>query len=255
MKDNRYGHIIIAMAALVILAAGVFAGMQQRNNPCEKITIFYENNPTDTLLNEEEIFALAYSGYDSIIGTTIKDIDLEAIKDAVLASPYIKEVNLSYGLSGTLNIYIEQEEIIARIINTASQHYYLTESGYYIPTGGVTVRVPVFTGYISPVKNRENRFIKDMENPIYEEIYLFAKALTQHPFMHALSEQVHINRKKRFEVTPKLGFKNIVVGECENLEQRFNNLQLFYEQKLPFMERSTYNELNISFDNQIIAKK
>jgi hypothetical protein len=98
-------------------------------------------------------------------------------------------------------------------------------------------------------------YIRDLDTPVYTDIYLFAKALSQHVFMNALSEQIYVNRDKKFEVVPNIGIKNIVVGDSKNLIERFDNLQLFYEQKLPFVERTTYNELNISFDNQIIAKK
>lgn len=252
---GRIKHIIVAVAVAIILAAGIFAGFQHRNKPCERIEVLYENTPADTLLYPERIIALANTAFDSIIGTTIKEIDVDSISSALITSPYIQDAYLSYGLSGTLKIYIVQEEIIARVINTAHQHRYLTLSGHYIPTGKVAVRVPVFSGYISPLSSDDSSYFKDIENPVYQDIYEFTTSLIQHPFMLALSEQIYVNRAKKFEVVPKLGIKNIIVGDCGNLEQRFNNLQLFYEQKLPFIERTTYKELNISIENQIIAKK
>jgi hypothetical protein len=225
-----------------------------KNRSCKSIIVIYDHNPADTLIAPADIIKLALKDTDSIIGKAIRDIDLEGIRFNIIQSPFISDADISFGLSGVLKIYVEQEIIIARIINTAGLQYYITQSGYYFPIDEVSVRVPVFTGYISPLKENLT-YIRDLDTPVYVDIYFFAKALSRHSFMNALSEQIYVNRDKKFEVVPNIGMKNIVVGDSKNLLERFDNLQLFYEQKLPYVERSTYNELNISFENQIIAKK
>jgi len=247
-------HITFIIIGILIIAAGVFTAHMHKTRSCKSIIVIYDHNPGDTLIAPAEVIKLALKDTDSIIGKAIRDIDLESIRYNIVQSPFISDADISFGLSGVLKIYIEQEIIIARIINTAGRQFYITQSGYYFPTGKVSVRVPVFTGYISPL-TEDLMYIRDLDTPVYTDIYLFAKALSQHVFMNALSEQIYVNRDKKFEVVPNIGIKNIVVGDSKNLIERFDNLQLFYEQKLPFVERTTYNELNISFDNQIIAKK
>ena len=242
-------RIIIIVAAAIIIAAGIFAAVHNRKQPCNGIVVNYYNATQDTLIDPQKIIEMVYRT-DSIEGKPLRDIHRDQIRGALEQKPYIENADLSFGLSGKLRIAITQAKVIARIINTAQQHHYLTATGILAATSGIRVRVPVFTGYISPLKSNSEE--KDM---LYDKMLYLALALDQVPFMQALTEQVYIRRDKQFEIIPKVGYDHIVVGDTSNLITKFNNLQCFYQQKLPYMERSTYKYLDISFDNQIIAKR
>lgn len=242
-------RVIIFVAAAIIIAAGIFAAIHNRMQPCSGIVVNYYNTAQDTLISPQKVIEMVYHT-DSIEGKPLRDIHKDQIREALEQNPYIENADLSFGLSGKLRIAITQAKIVARIINTAHQHHYLTAAGVLASTKGILARVPVFTGYISPVKS-----ITDDKDMLYDKMLFLALALDKVPFMQALTEQVYVARDRQFNIIPKIGYDHIVVGDTSNLTTKFSNLQSFYEQKLPYMEKSTYKYLDISFDNQIIAKK
>ncbi|PID92853.1 MAG: hypothetical protein CSA95_09345 [Bacteroidetes bacterium] len=255
MKKSYKRHIIITLGILAIVAAGLFSGLQHQKRPCSAMRIHYLNAERDTLLMPEEITSLI-TAHTPVINTPIKELNTTAIRKFLCASPYILDAEMSFSLSGILTIYITQQEIIARIIDRANDHRYLTLTGYYIPTGDVTVRVPVFNGHIAPIPTKDTTLsVEELKDSTYREIYTLARTIRERPFMNALTEQVFRSPSGKYSITPKIGVQRILIGKGTQLEAHFDHLQLFYEQELPFIPPSRYKELDISYKNQIVAKK
>ncbi|MDY0285611.1 MAG: hypothetical protein EOL88_04975 [Bacteroidia bacterium] len=251
---NKIPIALTLMLITIIIVAASITGRKNRTQPCCSIEVIYENSRNDTLVLPEEIIRIANSCCDSIINCPLNKIDNQKVRNTLLQSPYIEEAQISFGLTGVMKLYITQTTVIARIINTAGHHYYLSRSGRLMPTEQRTARVMVFNGYISPLPD-DCKSAKETGNTLYHQIFELASGIHQDDFMRTLTDQVYVTRMKNFELIPKIGIQKIMLNTTTHLDSKFENLALFYRQKLPHLERSTYKALDISFDNQIIAKK
>ena len=254
IEKKNIKPILAGLIILIVVSAGIFIGLKNRNQPCNGISVQYKPNATDTLIGINEITEIAQRTADSIIGCAMSNLPKKEIIKALVASPFIEKAQINYGLHGTLNIRVTQTKVIIRIINMASEYYYIDYKGNLIPTGMSPVRLPVVTGYISPkIAPSGNVFEEGKE--LLHDLYQIGMEISGNSFMNALTEQIYVNRDKKIELVAKAGIKNIVLGDATNLKVKFENLELFYEQKLPFIDRNKYKKLDISFDNQIIAQK
>lgn len=245
---------LAGLIILIVVSAGICIGLKNRNQPCKGISVEYNPNVNDTIIGIHEIIEIAQQTADSIIGCSMNKLPKKEIITALVASPFIEKAQINFGLHGTLNIRVTQTTAIIRVINMASKHYYIDYKGNLIPTGTSPVRLPVATGYISP-KIEPIGDVFEEGHELLHDLYLIAKEIGSNPFMNALTEQIYVNRDKKYELIAKAGIKNIVLGDASNLKEKFEKLKLFYEQKLPYIDRNKYKKLDISFDNQIIAQK
>ncbi|MNV97616.1 hypothetical protein D3C71_1927610 [compost metagenome] len=55
------------------------------------------------------------------------------------------------------------------------------------------------------------------------------------------------------ELVPRVGDHRILLGNTEGLEQRMNNLMVFYKKALPRMGWNEYKIINIKYQNQVIG--
>ena len=124
-----------------------------------------------------------------------------------------------------------------------------------------TSNVPVFNGDIfeSYSKFYSFDFSKTVEQDSVmkytklDEIYQVAKYLHEHKFWDSQIEQVFVN--KDFELVPRVGNQVIILGNTNDLEEKFNKLYVFYQEALPKVGWNTYSIINLKFKNQVVCTK
>jgi len=81
------------------------------------------------------------------------------------------------------------------------------------------------------------------------------KAILEDPFMNALTEQLVVDEKKDVCIIPKLGHHKIILGDAEDIENKFKRLEIFYKQGMPPEGWNIYKEINLKYKDQVVAKK
>lgn len=254
IKKKDIKPFLAGLIIIIVVSAGIIIGLQNRNQPCKGISVSYKPSVNDTLISIHEITHIAQQAADSIIGCALRNVPKKEIITALVASPFIEKAQINYGLHGTLSIRVTQTKAIIRIINMAKEHYYIDYKGNIIPIGTSPVRLPVVTGYITPKIKPSGDVFEEGKELLYD-LFLIGTEISNNPFINALTEQIYVTRDKKIEIITKAGIKNVVLGDASNLKEKFEKLELFYEQKLPYIDRNKYKKLDISFDNQIIAQK
>ena len=67
--------------------------------------------------------------------------------------------------------------------------------------------------------------------------------------------QLYINTNKDIELVPRVGNHIINLGNADNLEEKFENLKLFYSQAVKQTGWRKYKEINLKYKNQIVCVK
>ena len=63
------------------------------------------------------------------------------------------------------------------------------------------------------------------------------------------------NRNQEFEIIPRVGAHQILLGNAENLELKFRNLKILYEEGLAYEGWNKYEIINLKYNNQVICSK
>jgi cell division protein FtsQ len=165
---------------------------------------------------------------------------------------------------GIVNIEISQKTPFVRIINRYGQSYYLDRQGNIIPwTHGFSPFVLVANGFIAePFSLGKTLNILDVKHdsisrPLHTiyDVYRLADFITADDFWNSQIEQIYVNNKYEFELIPRVGAHIIELGRVEDLEEKFDNLKIFYLRGLNNLGWNQYEKISLKYKNQVVCTK
>ena len=224
--------LILGISVLVI-----WAGMKTKKQICTDISIVIHAGKDSKLLIESNILNILKRKNIKWEGKTEEEIELPAIKKILAEESYIKSVDNVY-LSGTnLQIEITLYDIL---LKAEPEKFLLDVDGIslpYSPNAGSDVIVA--KGFISS---------KD-------ELFYIASLIKKDPFYDALFRELEINNKQEITLFPTVENTKVLFGTIQNAENKFKILKYMYKDVLPYMSENKYAQLDVRFQNRIIAKK
>ena len=254
LKQYTYKQMATAMmwvlagcGTIVLLAAAV---KQNNQRLCYGVDVRITGASKHLFINEQDVKKIL-NDYSEVkpTGGPVQSIDLRKIERIIERDVWVKNAELYVDINGILQVRVDEREPVARIFTESNNSYYIDISLKMLPLSEkVTARVPVFTGFPA-----ETAILNNKEKNLLKDVYLLADAISKEPFLHALTEQIHIQHGK-FEIIPKIGDQLILLGDSENYEQKLKNLKLFYQKVMTKTSWNRYSEINLQFKNQIVAK-
>ena len=113
------------------------------------------------------------------------------------------------------------------------------------------IRVPIATGNIEDVKTGLNK--KKQTN--LKNVFKVASYVRKDAFLSDLVEQIHVKEDNSIIIIPKLGREKIILGNVKDLATNFKKLKEFYRNGLSKNGWDQFAELNLSYKDQVVAKK
>lgn len=166
--------------------------------------------------------------------------DIEKIKDALVANPYIRNAFLVAQLNGTLQIELEQIQPLLRIHFSQGKQKILTRDSTLvnIPKGQLQ-KIPVVTGQIGA--------------NMISKLYTLGNYVQENPFWNATVEQIFVNKANEIQFVTNLGHFEILLGNTTNLNNKMNRSEIFIKNVLPSLGWDAYQTIDLRFKKQIIA--
>jgi len=182
---------------------------------------------------------------------SITDIDISMIENMLNADTRILNAEVFVDAKQDLIVDIIQRRPILRVMNQEGEQFYVDQSGSYVQTvDRKATRVPVVTGYVESLDPQGHVAFAPRLQSAFEVITESRKE----PMLRALIEQVHIEKNKRIVIIPKIGDEHIVLDHTDGLSEKLNNLRQFYRELARTDSWDKYNEINISYNNQIVVR-
>ena len=85
------------------------------------------------------------------------------------------------------------------------------------------------------------------------QLFRLATFLEKNKFFQSLTEQIVVDENREIEIIPSLGNFVILLGDANNLEEKFNKLDEFYHKV--FGNVKDYKQLDLRFDKLIYAQQ
>jgi len=248
--------------ALIISILG-FVHFERRNRLVARIEITITGFHNNRLVLEHQVEELIHERGIDYRNSKVKDINLIAVTEAISVHPAVEKVNAYFQSNGVLSIEIEERDPVIRIIDGLGEQYYIDAKGKYMPLlEHVSARIPVANGFIFDPYYRLNIPVGTIQEndslsslAIIDDLFEIAINARKDTFILAQMEQLYVNDNRQIELIPKLGPGSIMLGSSENIESKFENLKLFYQEGLPNAGWDKYSAINLTFHQQIICTK
>ena len=192
------------------------------------------------------------------------ELNIHGIERAIAAMAEVKTVDVYKHLGDRWEIKLELRKPIARIFNLQGQSYYLDQDGFMMYRSALhTARTLVFSGHISDTYN-PRLHCDFINNPNLKssqkigQIYRISNYVCNDPLMQKLIGQVYLEPDGDFILIPLLGEQQIVFGPARTTEEvsdKFERLNHFYKEALPYEGWNKYKEISVKYEGQIVCRK
>ena len=178
--------------------------------------------------------------YGKIIGELEKDLQLDAMHSHLINIPSVLNVTIFSNLNGELVIELAQRRAQARVHIDNFSDYYIDELGESMPLDpNYSARVPIIHAKNSEEVSHAISFIKEIEND---------------EFWTSLIDQIIVHPLGELEIIPRIGAR-VFLGSSPKPEELRRNLLTFYRAQIKTGNLKDYSRIDLSYKNQVIAKR
>ena len=247
----------IAKLIAIVLAGIAFLALTIASNNVERTTDIQNLNIslTDTKLrfvDEMDIRNSLVQSGDSSTQISLQQIDLNSLEKQIETNEFVDNCEAFINNKKQLNLKIQQKQPLFRVLHQSGVSYYVDNSGIKFPKSSkFTANVPVVSGLI--VYDVDSLGVQQSKS--INDLVKFFRYTAQHEVLNALVTGVNVQQNGDLVMIPRTGKHTVRIGSADRLDQKFERLFIFYKEGLNKMGWDQYDEINLKFKDQIIAKK
>ncbi|MEP6713609.1 MAG: hypothetical protein ABJA37_14380, partial [Ferruginibacter sp.] len=239
--------VTIGIGTVVLLIAAV---KRKDAKHCKGIEINISGANNNFFIDKKDVLAVINRFTDEAAGKAIESFNLRQMEAALEEDVWIKNAELFFDNNNILQADVEEREPVARIFTLAGNTFYIDSSAMMLPLSEkFSARVPVFTDFPS-----EAKFLSAPDSSLLADIRNMSMELQADSFLMAMIDQVDITPQRNFEMIPKIGNQLIEFGDASDAPAKFKKLKLFYKNIMLKAGWNRYSNINLQYDNQVVAK-
>jgi cell division protein FtsQ len=263
MKPVKDIVFIVLLIAYAVVLSG-FIGSRERTQKVSALKIRIVDSTQNKFIRSAEIRRLLEQRKYSFFGKESRSVDLSGIEGSLKTQQIFSTVEAFITEPGVLHVEVRQKTPFVRVFNRLGQGYYLDREGNIIPLSrSFSPFVLVASGYIAePFTIGQTLNIYEVKHDsllrsrqtIYD-VYKLAEFITADKFWDSQIEQIYVNNQYEFELIPRVGSHIIELGRAEDLEEKFENLKILYEQGFNKLGWNQYGKISLKYKNQVVCTK
>lgn len=247
----------LLIAALWLLVGGglvsllLAANSNKKRQVCRDYSIVIKGKGEKPVIADNEVLQWLRSvAKGNIREQPVTELDLHAMELLVEKNAWVKDAELWFDNRNVLHVVVEERSPLARVFTTSSGSFYLDEELHRLPLKkGWMIELPVFTGF----PDRQKWTKRDSLSG--KEILELSNYISGDEFWKAQIEQVDMDSRGQFDLVTLVGNNIIRLGKAEELESKFNRLNLFYKKVLSKTGFEKYPVIDVRFKGQIVGQK
>ncbi|MDP4265994.1 MAG: FtsQ-type POTRA domain-containing protein [Bacteroidota bacterium] len=247
---------------IILIVVAVFVYGLSRKTICKNLIINIDTvNGKNYFIDENDIKRILSETGNDVIGKPLYKINLNQIEKTINNDPSVDKAEVYSKLDGTIKIKVRQRVPILRIMNKRNESYYIDEKGGLMPVSEkYSARVLVANGYISqPYSSYKvlfnNKGDSIVNKTLISDLFLLAKFIRNSEFWNSQIDQIYVNENTEIELVPKTGEHEIILGDIEDMKDKFNKLMVFYLKGLNYIGWDIYKTINLKYKNQVVCSK
>lgn len=255
-------HILIWLVITTFLVFTIgFTSDKRAETKCKDIRIEIPDGENYRFFDNKDVERILGGNSLNLKGYTIGEINTRKIEEIFMKSSYVKKVEIYSTIDGVITIKIRQRIPVVRIITTGGATYYIDKDGYILPASTkFAPHILVASGDFNMGNQlRESMCLNKVEDKEFYkswyDVLAIAKYINGVDFLKAQIVQLYLNSKKVFELIPRVGAHQIILGDSSELEHKFFKLEVFYKEGLKKEGWNKYQKIDLRFKNQVICTK
>lgn len=255
MKNIRWSivfYVVLGLAALVGLTMLMsLVSAKDDVQQCKTLKVVVEGK--ETFIDQQDISRMIDHKFGAIVGRDLKSIKVQQIEAELEKLPYVSRAEVHLDMDGTVQVTVQQREVVLRVINKAGREYYVDRSGKKVP---VTLKyVPhvmvasgnIAEGYTQPLEKIESKLVQDLMGVVD---HVLGDDLWENQIV-----QIYVNEQRDIELVPRVGKEILVIGSADSLDYKLKRLEVYYKNILPKVGSEAYEKVNVKYGGQIICER
>lgn len=186
-----------------------------------------------------------------IANAKVQDLNTSYLEKKLTENTFLQEAKVYNDMSGIVYIKIYQREPILRLYRGNGVNFYMDKFGVkFLTSDKFTAHVPIASGNIFERSKPGDTVYSFVAN----ELYKIASYVDKQIFWKAQIEQIFVTRDNEFILIPKIGNHQILFGDANNLDTKFEKLFVFYKEGLSRVGWNKYKTIDVRFDKQIVCR-
>jgi cell division protein FtsQ len=269
MKKINFRKILVIVLWIIglsgLLASLAFATGKEKNVVAENLYVSVNNTEVNTFIDEEDVKEFFKDRNDSILHTSLKNIDVNSLEKALNSHPAVENADITVDVNGDVTIDVTQRTPLVRVMNMDGESYYIDDKSKLMPLSDkYTARVLIATGHIiEPFASRYQFSVNDIAKhdvfskvSVLDDIYNISAFIAKDSVLAGLIHQINVTPDKELELYPSIGNHKIIFGEAKDFQEKFDKLKLFYTDGLNKTDGwNKYSTINIKYKNQVVCTK
>jgi cell division protein FtsQ len=252
INKNKVRNVAIWMGILFGIGGLLFLSVQRKKTAAiETVVIHIQAAESGRLIQEKEVKALMVKSLGfSPDRKKIRSVNSQKLERDLKNDARIQHVDVYFDAKDRLHIALVPKEVILRITDNRGSSYFLDAKGNKVPVvQGSAVRVPLANGFIDAYREG---FDKKEGKSVLKDIFYMIQYIRNDEFLHALVEQIFVDENGEIILIPKVGKEKIVFGGADQMDEKFDNLKIFYRDGMTKLGWNRYPVLNVKFVNQVV---
>lgn len=263
MKQVKNIVFLILLAIYLVVVSG-FINSKESVQKIGSIKVRVVDSTENMFIRSADIRQLFEQKNIRVFGKNTADINAEALEKSLYSLRIIDRAEVFITEPGVLHVEISQKTPFVRVFNRYGEGYYLDRKGNIIPTTrSFSPYVLVASGFIAEpfaISKTDNIFdvssdsLKRSLHTIYD-VYKVARFISADDFWNAQIAQIYVNSQLEFELIPRVGAHIIELGFADNLDEKFENLEILYHRGFNKLGWNQYEKISLKYKNQVVCTK
>lgn len=227
---------------------------------CNGIEVIITDSLEHSFIKKSDVRNLIRLEYPKVAGIPLSGLDAAKMEESLSLAPVLKSAQVYKTVDGRLVIEVAQRTPVIRVEDRDHRQYFLDREGNVIPgAAAYAPHILLVNGEIDGAYRKQKNVLDgsfDSErDSIMNDILELASYITGDPFWNAQIVQIFVNRKKEFELVPRVGAQIILFGDGSRIRQKFFKLGTLYREGFRQKGWNQYEIINLKYNHQVICTK
>jgi cell division protein FtsQ len=254
----RLLKILFIIPVLYIIAMPAYLSYTTNLDICGGVIVKISDSADYSFVTKREILNIVNAKGVKISGEPVKNIPITEIENRLAAIRDLRIAEVYTTVDGILHVDADQRDPVMRVIPKSGGDYYVDEEGVVFRKRGLySPRLQIVVGNINITSDMLNgaSVLDTAGKSVLRDIYYLVDFLNNDSFWSAQVDQISVDSNRELDIIPRVGNQIVHLGTAENFEQKFTNLEAFYNDVMPEVGWRKYESINLEYKDQIVCKK
>ena len=238
-----------AAGLLLLMLAAV--NSYQKSMPIRDLSVKIHSEGDNQFLQASDVKEMIGLGEErEIIGLPMEQVELRELEAELNAQPSIESAEVYKSLGGVLQVEVSVRKPVARLVNNDGTMLYMDTGARKFPTS------KHHSSKVVLVRGDFQEAIADtFECTTIEAALPVLQFIQNDPFWNAQVSEVVVQQSGALLIYPQIGDIYMEFGQPVRIEEKFENLRLFYDQVVREVGWRKYKGVSVAYKGQVVAKK